>query len=177
VTIPWGLSVSSCPFGVMFERRAFGSFPLPPGNPLKPHASDVESKASDLLLFGVNIADWNARTRFLFLSAGALVCSLTFAALQEKVFLIEGNVAGRAGSCEMKRSLLLGCPEFKYPGFMTVLTTLTYMACAMIERWAMKDTMRKAPLKDYALLAVVTFLGMYFTNWYRTVPLVVVASR
>ncbi len=48
---------------------------------------------------------------------------------------------------------------------MTVLTTLTYMICAQVERVALKDTVRKAPLKDYALLAIVTFLGMYFTNW------------
>ncbi len=49
---------------------------------------------------------------------------------------------------------------------MTVLTTLTYMLCAMVERWAIKDTVRKGALKDYAILAVVTFLGMYLTNWY-----------
>lgn len=48
---------------------------------------------------------------------------------------------------------------------MTVLTTLTYMLCAMLERWAIKDTVRKGAMRDYALLAVVTFLGMYLTNW------------
>ena len=54
---------------------------------------------------------------------------------------------------------------FKYSGFMTVLTTVTYMLCAMLERWATRDTVRKGGLKDYAVLAVVTFLGMYLTNW------------
>ena len=48
---------------------------------------------------------------------------------------------------------------------MTVLTTLTYMVCALVERVALKDMVRKGPLKEYALLAVVTFLGMYLTNW------------
>jgi hypothetical protein len=49
---------------------------------------------------------------------------------------------------------------------MTVLTTLTYMVCALVERVALKDMVRKGPLKEYAVLAVVTFLGMYLTNWY-----------
>jgi hypothetical protein len=48
---------------------------------------------------------------------------------------------------------------------MTVLTTFTYMLCAAIERFALKDTVRKGALKDYVILAVVTFLGMYLTNW------------
>ena len=41
---------------------------------------------------------------------------------------------------------------------MTVLTTLTYMVCALIERWALNDMVRKGPWKEYAVLAVVTFL-------------------
>ena len=48
---------------------------------------------------------------------------------------------------------------------MTLLTTLTYMVCALIERLALRDLVRKGPLKEYAFLAVVTFLGMYLTNW------------
>jgi hypothetical protein len=48
---------------------------------------------------------------------------------------------------------------------MTVLTTLTYMVCAYIERLATRDTVRKGPWRDYVVLAIVTFLGMYFTNW------------
>ncbi len=47
---------------------------------------------------------------------------------------------------------------FKYSGFMTVLTTLTYMVCALIERYALNDMVRKGPWKEYAVLAVVTFL-------------------
>jgi hypothetical protein len=41
---------------------------------------------------------------------------------------------------------------------MTVLTTLTYMVCALIERYALNDMVRKGPWKEYAVLAVVTFL-------------------
>ncbi len=47
---------------------------------------------------------------------------------------------------------------FKYSGFMTVLTTLTYMVCALVERWALNDMVRKGPWKEYCVLAVVTFL-------------------
>jgi hypothetical protein len=39
------------------------------------------------------------------------------------------------------------------------------MLCAAIERFALKDTIRKGALRDYVILAVVTFLGMYLTNW------------
>ncbi len=45
----------------------------------------------DTLLFGVSLARLSPTQSFLFLAFGALFCALTFAALQEKVFLIEGN--------------------------------------------------------------------------------------
>lgn len=54
---------------------------------------------------------------------------------------------------------------FSYSGFMTALTTATYMTCAAAERASTRDILRKGSLRDYALLSVVTFLGMYFTNW------------
>lgn len=49
---------------------------------------------SDLLLFGLDIGKLKPKHRFAFLASGSLFCALTFAALQEKVFLIEGAGVG-----------------------------------------------------------------------------------
>ncbi len=46
--------------------------------------------SNDLLLFGFDITRLNPKHRFAFLAFGSLFCALTFAALQEKVFLVEG---------------------------------------------------------------------------------------
>jgi hypothetical protein len=46
----------------------------------------------DLRLFGLDIGRFQPKTRFAFLSFGSLFCALAFAALQEKVFLIEGTL-------------------------------------------------------------------------------------
>lgn len=51
---------------------------------------------------------------------------------------------------------------------MTLLTTLTYMICSLLERAATQDMERKAPIKDYVQLSVWTMAGMYFTNWSLT---------
>jgi hypothetical protein len=68
-----------------------------------------------LILFGlIDLTEWNETNQAIILAGGALMCSLSFAYMQEKVFLI---------------------PGFHYHGFMTLLTTLTYCACAMVERW------------------------------------------
>ncbi len=60
----------------------------------KSTASDATPKPStpqdDTLLFGVSLARLSPTQSFVFLAFGALFCALTFAALQEKVFLIEG---------------------------------------------------------------------------------------
>ena len=51
---------------------------------------------------------------------------------------------------------------------MTLLTTLTYCACAMVERIGTGDMERRAQWRDYATLSVFTMAGMYFTNWSLT---------
>ena len=48
---------------------------------------------------------------------------------------------------------------------MTLLTTLTYMVCAFLERVATRDMVRKASMRDYVQLSFWTMTGMYFTNW------------
>ena len=49
------------------------------------------AKDDDLLLFGFDLSKLSPSNRFAFLTFGSLFCALTFAALQEKVFLVEGN--------------------------------------------------------------------------------------
>lgn len=144
-----------------------------------PEPKSPGKPADDLRLFGLDISKLEPRQRFMFLASGSLFCALSFAALQEKVFLIEGTPRARCcavlyalcrlcGPCVERCAPVRRRADFKYSGFMTVITTLTYMLCAALERYSLKDLVRKGALKDYALLAVVTFLGMYFTNWLVT---------
>jgi hypothetical protein len=46
--------------------------------------------------------------------------------------------------------------KFKFQGLITVLTTLTYTLCAAIERSQKEESRRKAPLKSYVKLAMLT---------------------
>lgn len=93
---------------------------------------------------GINLTHLPEGQKFGILALGALLSAMTFAALQEKVFLIEG---------------------FRFGGYMTLLTTITYVICASIERRASGNTERLGSLKDYALLSCFTLAGMWFTNW------------
>jgi adenosine 3'-phospho 5'-phosphosulfate transporter B3 len=108
----------------------------------------AEKEKEKLIAFGIfDLSEWNETSQATFLAGGALLSSLGFAFLQEKVFLI---------------------PDFHYHGFMTLLTTLTFMLCALIERLGTGDSHRKAPMRDYIQLSVWTMMGMYFTNWSLT---------
>ena len=63
---------------------------LPSSTPTNPNPPPYQ--ADDTLLFGISLARLTPTQSFVFLSFGALFCALTFAALQEKVFMIEGTV-------------------------------------------------------------------------------------
>lgn len=119
------------------------------GEVVKPSPGAVAPAPKDkLVVFGVlDLTEWSENTQAMFLAGGALLTSLGFAYLQEKVFLIEG---------------------FHFPGFMTLLTTLTFMVCALVERYGTGDVKRRAPMQDYVQLSVWTMSGMYFTNWSLT---------
>ena len=81
--------------------------------------------------------------RFTVLTVCAIASAIGFAYLQEVAIREEG---------------------FKYYGYMTLLTSLTYMACGQVERIITRDTQRVGQLKQYLLLSVLTFSGMAFTN-------------
>ena len=83
------------------------------------------------------------KTRFIMLAVGALVSAVGFAYLQEVAIREEG---------------------FKYFGYMTLLTSLTFAVCGQIERVATRDTQRVGLLMQYLILSTLTFSGMAFTN-------------
>jgi len=93
---------------------------------------------------GMSLARMSKKDLLGILSVSAILCSILFAALQEKVFLIDG---------------------FKYGGFMAFITTFVYYICAMLERWMSNDMERKGAMRDYALLSFFTTAGTCFTNW------------
>ncbi|KAK9817013.1 hypothetical protein WJX72_008311 [[Myrmecia] bisecta] len=82
--------------------------------------------------------------QFYILAAGLLLCSLVFAALQEKVFRIEG---------------------FTYGGWMTFLTYVTYSVCGLWEWLLIEGGGRHGKKKDFAVVALTATLGYYLTNW------------
>jgi hypothetical protein len=57
-------------------------------------------------------------------------------------------------------------PDFKFGGFMGLITSITFCVCALIERAIRRDMSRKGAWKDYIVLSVLTASGVYFTNWY-----------
>ena len=79
------------------------------------------------------------RPRFAFLVVGALTFALIFAALQERVFLIDG---------------------FRFGGYMTLLTQIAFFVAATIERYVTGDLQRRAPWKLYVVLSIFTAGGM-----------------
>ena len=56
--------------------------------------NDLQKEPEQVKLFGYDISGMTSRNQFILLSSGALVSALLFAALQEKVFLIEGTCDG-----------------------------------------------------------------------------------
>lgn len=53
---------------------------------------------------------------------------------------------------------------FKHSGTVTLCTTVTYCASALLERVRSGDTVRKGSWRDYFVLAFMTSMGMYMTN-------------
>jgi drug/metabolite transporter (DMT)-like permease/MFS family permease len=104
-----------------------------------------EAVAERPVIFGMNLPA-DRQKQFLILAAGALTCSLGFAALQQSVFEIEG---------------------FKYPGFMTLLTSAAYAVCGFLEMGLTSGGKftRHGTWKNYWILSTMTFGGMFFTNF------------
>lgn len=92
-------------------------------------------------VFGIDLSEKPVKIQFATLAGGALISALTFAFLQEKVFRV---------------------PDFHFGGFLSLITSLVYCVCSGIEQ---KGAVRKGSLQYYALLALTTSGGMYFTNW------------
>jgi hypothetical protein len=65
-------------------------------------------------------------------------------------------------------------PDFKFGGFMGLITSITFCLCALLERTLRGDFSRKGDGKDYIVLSVLTAAGVYFTNWYLLVWLLAV---
>lgn len=97
-----------------------------------------------LRIFGFDISHVDERILLAFLTFFSLGSALGFSYLQEKVFRVEG---------------------FKFHGFMTFLTSVTYTVCGIVELFVTGDLKRKAPWFDYFLLSIFTLGGMYCTNW------------
>mmetsp|Transcript_7006 Transcript_7006/g.9106 ORF Transcript_7006/g.9106 Transcript_7006/m.9106 type:complete len:332 (+) Transcript_7006:255-1250(+) len=98
----------------------------------------------ELVVFGYDFTKYSKATKLAGLTAGVLCCSLSFAYLQEKV---------------------TRTPSFSQYELMTLLTTLTFALCGVLERMQTQDLVRKGPLVDYAKLSLFTLGGMLFTNW------------
>ncbi|GBG32221.1 Adenosine 3'-phospho 5'-phosphosulfate transporter 2 [Hondaea fermentalgiana] len=107
---------------------------------------DDSAGPAKVAVFGVDLSFMSSQAQLLTLAFGNLSCSIMFALLQEKVFMIEGA----------------------QHGFVSLLTTLTFALCGFIECVATGDTKRRASLQDYAKLSVFTFGGILFTNWSLT---------
>lgn len=104
---------------------------------------DGSSTERGIKVFGFDLMKYSSQQQLLILALGNLSCSLLFAYLQEKVFLINGvdNV------------------------FISLLTTLSFALCGFVECYVTGDTKRKASLRQYAQLSVFTLGGIFFTNY------------
>eukprot|EP00913_Durusdinium_trenchii_P033011 g30903.t2 len=80
----------------------------------------------------------------LLLAALVLTSSILAAALQERVLYV---------------------PGFRYTGWLALLTSLTYMCLAMVERCFEADAYRRGGRGEYMKLSLLTMGGMYFTNF------------
>jgi len=77
------------------------------------------------------------------LAAGSLVSAVGFSTMQEQVFRI---------------------PGFKFGGWMTVITYVTYVLCASFERFLIGDQKLRSTYKHYASVSLVALAGLYLTN-------------
>jgi adenosine 3'-phospho 5'-phosphosulfate transporter B3 len=120
--------------------------PVAGSSPVKVAAVEAEEEfpQEKLVLFGITCPD-NKGAQFAILTVGSLVCSIGFSALQEGVTRV---------------------PGFKFSGWMTLITTVAYMACALIEMVATKGKIeKKGSWSNYVALSTMTFGGMYATNY------------
>lgn len=106
--------------------------------------ADKAESAMAVKVFGKDLSFLPRQQQLLVLAGGNLVCSLWFAYLQEKVFIIEG---------------------FSSHAFVSFLTAVTFALCGLLECVASGDMKRRATLTEYAQLSLFTMGGMYFTNW------------
>ncbi|MES1912203.1 MAG: hypothetical protein MHM6MM_004517 [Cercozoa sp. M6MM] len=77
------------------------------------------------------------------LGGAVLVCGFMFAALQESVTKVEG---------------------FRFPGWMSFLTAISFAACAFVEARMDGHVDRRASKTDYALLSLLAMASMESTN-------------
>lgn len=112
-----------------------------------------------LVVFGIDLHRWLPWevAQMLALAGMAIVSSTLFAVMQEGVLYV---------------------PGFKFTGWMSTLTFITYAVCAGLERLqSPPDGPRVGSMQDYIKLSALTMGGMYLTNWslqYLSYPLRVV---
>lgn len=97
-----------------------------------------------VLGFPLHRALQSSTSRLLALSVTLLCASVSFAALQERAVYV---------------------PGFKFAGWMTTITCLSYVSCAFVERLASRSMHRLGGMKDYFKLSLMVMGGMYLTNW------------
>lgn len=108
-----------------------------PGFLASTKCTEMSKPTEPLHIFGVDFSYLTETQQLLLLAFGHLFCALGFAALQEKVFIIEGKIWLETELADIN----LG---FHYGGFMTFITTATYALCARIERVLLNDREVKA---------------------------------
>ncbi|MES1921925.1 hypothetical protein MHBO_003453 [Bonamia ostreae] len=104
----------------------------------------MDSNAKPFLFYGYDLSKWKKSSILLFLAIAHITCAIMFGLLQERVFRI---------------------PGFKFGGYMTIVTSATYVVCGALEMWLSGQFKFSGGLLNYGILALTTFSGMYFTNW------------
>lgn len=98
---------------------------------------------------------------------------MSYAALQEGVYKCALSWCSTLlrGRCHGSRSqpTSAGCHRiegFKYGGWVTFVTTAWFCVCGLVELLLLSGSfVRKGAWRDYAVLAGLTYSGMYLTNW------------
>lgn len=122
----------------------------------KSYSDPSKTFRADILGIPLHRLATSPPAQLLVLAATVLMASVFFAVVQERVLYV---------------------PGFRYTGWMTTLTSLTYVCCALAERTFSSETRRMAPFVEYMKLSFLTMGGMYLTNWslkYLSYPLRVV---
>lgn len=86
----------------------------------------------------------SSTSRFFALSVTLLFASVSFAALQERAVYV---------------------PGFKFAGWMTTITCVTYAICAFVERLCGREFHRRGEMREYVKLSLMVMGGMFLTNW------------